>query len=193
MKIQKILEWADKNGIQIDVAEDYAEPGYKKDKPKQPILLANWNRVQDLDSALNDKIEKQFNIEWCDEWATCGDCQKIVRTSGDSYSWKAYYHCDENGFVCGDCVKKNPEDYIKSLVNNPSKADTLDISLEDQGFEELEEKYANGWYGRNDSPKEILAKLQAKFPGGEFVFGNVEASQFETRFKIYKREVEEVS
>lgn len=189
MKLGKVLEWAEKNGLDIQCADEYAEPGYTKDHEEAPILLANWNRVEEKDPEMNEAIEAEFNIEWEDEWTTCGDCGKLVRTSGDSYSWKPYYAIlNDCEVFCGDCIKKNPSEYLESLINNPSKADIFDLDLEKEGFTKLDARFENGFYGSNDNPKIILENLQKEFPGNDFIFGNLEPEQFRTNFSIYKRE-----
>jgi hypothetical protein len=85
-------------------APSYAEPGY--DQPKRGVLFANWNRFpRGFDSVLE---RAGYAIEWSDEWTTCDDCGKALRTQPDSYGWTPAYVEDESGnIMCRDCA---PED-----------------------------------------------------------------------------------
>jgi hypothetical protein len=68
-------------------ANGYAEPGYTD--PEKGIVFANWNYFP---RELPDILERGgYEIEWSDEWATCGDCGRAVRTSPNSYGWEAYF------------------------------------------------------------------------------------------------------
>jgi hypothetical protein len=86
------LQWAD----------GYAEPGYTD--PARGVLFANWNRFpRGVDSILK---RAGYAIEWSDEWSTCEECGKAVRTSPDSYAYRPHYREDliEHGtFICLDC------------------------------------------------------------------------------------------
>lgn len=56
---------------------EYAEPGYTQ--PQKGILFANWNYFHcGIDTLLENY---GFAIEWNDEWSTCEECNRAVRTS----------------------------------------------------------------------------------------------------------------
>lgn len=81
-------------------APDYAERGYTLDG-KKGILLANWN-VFPRETA--DLLEQEYHLEWSDEWDQCEECQKIFRTSADSYVWEpSGTYVDGIGSICKAC------------------------------------------------------------------------------------------
>src|SRR5262245_37415400 len=98
---------ADEPFNNIEWRADYAEPGY--DKGEHGILFANWNHYP---SRLTDILERMgYAIEWSDEWAQCDDCNRAVRTSGDSYGWRRFYYMpdDDCTILCADCALENIE------------------------------------------------------------------------------------
>lgn len=81
-------------------ADGYAEPGYT-DPPKRGVLLANWNSLpKNLDRILE---RAGYAIEWSDEWTTCDDCNKAVRTQPDGYDWKPRYAEHNGAVLCEAC------------------------------------------------------------------------------------------
>jgi hypothetical protein len=90
-------------------APGYAEPGYTQ--PAKGVLLANWNNLpRNLDRIL-EKLG--YAIEWSDEWMTCEGCQKIVRSSADSFVWEpAYKIVNDSEVLCTACYADEhpPED-----------------------------------------------------------------------------------
>lgn len=83
-------------------AEGYAEPGY--DQPKRGVLMANWNKFP---RHIGDTLERAgYAIEWSDEWDTCEDCNKAVRTSPDSHGWEPSFVLREDStLLCHNCVE----------------------------------------------------------------------------------------
>ena len=81
-------------------SHDYAEPGYET--LKRGILFANWNLFCAKAVTLCERMG--FEIEWSDEWTTCSDCDKAVRTSPDSAYWTPSYVITKDGdFWCKEC------------------------------------------------------------------------------------------
>ena len=84
-------------------ATGYVECGY--DEPAKGVLFANWNVFpRNLDRILE---RAGYAVEWSDEWSTCEDCNKALRTSPGSYSWRPMYREDliEHGsMVCLICA-----------------------------------------------------------------------------------------
>ena len=182
MNIAELLENYD-----INVAEDYVEPGYSKDNEGM-IFLANWNNIPD---EISDELEEKYNIEWEDEWDTCHNCGRIYRTSPDSYMWKPYYFYFENAceLICGDCIKEDPEDYLETIVDDPYACEIFDIDLEEHGFEKINDDYfESGHYGTNDDPRKIMENLLEENPDYEYIFGNMKNEQFRVTFDVYRRE-----
>jgi hypothetical protein len=85
-------------------ANDYAEPGYET--PERGILFANWNLFCTEAVTLCERMG--FAIEWSDEWSTCGDCGRAVRTSPDSYAWELSFVLDEGELLCEECAEDQP-------------------------------------------------------------------------------------
>lgn len=84
----------------------YAERGYS-DPYHGIIATGNWNAVDKYDSATKKRVAVPgddlpvrlsavfealgVDCEWSDEWSTCNDCGKLVRTEPDSHGWKPSY------------------------------------------------------------------------------------------------------
>jgi hypothetical protein len=85
-------------------AKEYAEPGYSQ--PDKAILFANWNYFpRGIDTILENY---GFAIEWSDEWSTCEDCGKAVRTNPDCWDWKpSFALVGDCTLLCLDCKAKN--------------------------------------------------------------------------------------
>lgn len=130
-------------------------------------------------------------IEWLDEWAECSHCYRAVRTEPDSYSWTpAYAWVGECDIVCASCLRANPDWIIDDYINNAEKALTVlgTDELTALGFEHNDERYASGWYGREDNPSAILEHILKFAPEGtEVVFTIDSNGQFETSFSAWTR------
>lgn len=130
------VSWYDRtlpNGYEIKWASGYAEPGYPA---CEAVLLSNWNDesryvkgpwrdglskwvvLDDTASRLADSLSKLDGVEidWCDEYAVCEECDKAFRTTADSHSWTMYGAWNGDGYSCGDCIKNDPD--LKSLIES---------------------------------------------------------------------------
>lgn len=167
----------------IGFANGYAEPGYQD--TDKGVLFANWNcfskRVVDvLESA-------GYAIEWQDEWSTCGQCYKAVRTSADCYQWQPYYVECDGEIDCLDCV--DWQSVLEGYEDNPRKAVFNACNPADYGYRLIsgEDEYESGFHaGQDDNPKEILARLNAQGKHG-IVFRIGETSQFYIRFEVWQK------
>ena len=187
-----------------DWADGYAEPGYND--PAEGVLFGNWNVQRQHDKTgqvvvFEDRRPARFSaiaeaagygVEWYDEWSTCHDCGKAVRTSPDSYGWRrSYAFIGECDLVCHECVKASPDDYVAELIKNPQQADTLDLDLTAFGFQPWNGTYENGWHpAQNDDPKTITAEIRQTHPGAEVVFQIPSVGQFDIRFTAWYRLLE---
>ena len=186
--IERLLE---KHGRCIDMlCNDYAEPGYKKEN-NGDILFSNWN---DVPKHIMTWLEKNHTLEWSDEWSECDECNNAVRTISDSYGWTAYNAVLELvgcTFLCGDCIKDDPDDYLEELTNNSDKADTILGDLTKYGYKLIDKGFENGWHpGQTDEPAPILAEAQEQYPHMDFIFGNISVGQFDIHFDLYGKKVE---
>ena len=87
-------------------APGYAEP-YRDDPIPKAVLLANWNN---LPENFDRTLEKAgYAVEWSDEWTTCEDCQRAIRTEPDSHWYKPHYQIIEEdrsaAVLCLDCLQ----------------------------------------------------------------------------------------
>lgn len=172
----------------LDYAPSYAEPGYTQ--PERGVLFANWNYFP---SSIDDTLERAgFSIEWEDEWTTCEDCGRAVRTSPDCYGWQpSYALIDDCQIVCADCLAKDPIEYLESLENHPTRALNMPaIDPAEYGYTIVEQGFENGFHpGQNDNPKEIYKRLHEKFP--RLLFRVDDVGQFDIGFSIWTKQDEE--
>jgi|SRR5215469_1199077 len=191
----QISNWAN----EVQWHEDYAEPGYSCGK--HGVVTGNWNNIDEYDPAtktrrdisdiperLSRVLEKLgVEIEWSDEWTSCSGCYKIVRTSGDSYSWQPSYVYGDGEIYCHDCISDDPDSHLESLEDNPDTCNTIeDIDPADYGYVKVnEDSYETGWHpGQTDSPHQIAKDLRAK-KVYRFLFNLDENSQFYSRWSVY--------
>lgn len=184
--------------------DDYAEPGYRKEREDLPILFANWNPQGNTcfegveyigDNMTMPRLESIFEhygytIEWSDEWTECEQCQRAFRMLGDSYSWSMYGYVGDHATICGDCIKLDPYDYLGSLENNPRKCATIDgLDPADHGYVKLnDDSYENGLYGgQMDDPRAIALALRAAGVT-RFLFALDSVAQFGLDFSCYVHE-----
>lgn len=177
---------------------------------EQFVIVYGWDDVQDIQKALDPSFEpkdkydsslldKAMDGNWgfSDEYSVCDECGHVIKTTPDSYSWKPDFFVDyEEGTIhCGDCVRKDPEGYLNSLINNPDRANTIlsPKELEGLGFQRIGQDYQAGWYDRNDNPKDILGKAMDEQPNASFIFSIKAQGQFATDFELWGKglEVEE--
>ncbi len=86
----------------LQYAASYAEPGY--DDPAKGILFSDWNYFP---RDLTDILETYgYAIEWEDEWSTCYECGKAVRTSPNCHNWTPSYVIEDE-IICKDCSERS--------------------------------------------------------------------------------------
>lgn len=210
--------WGD-GDIVTDVISGYAEPGYGGDDAV--IVLGNWNGqtrtsgwskyspehaplfawTDRTGPMLADALEELgAEIEWLDEWTSCSECYRAVRTVENSYSWKPFYawigDCD---IVCGNCLRKD-EGFLEAgeYINEPTRCVTWADSslLEEWGWVKWEpgdeHDYENGWCeGQNDDPKLILAEILRRDEDAKVVFLLDSTGQFDIHFSAWTKPAEE--
>ena len=164
----------------------YAEPGY--DDPKRGILFADWN---DASRRVQDILERAgYSCEWHDEWSTCSECGKAVRTSGDSYGWQQSFWMPEDSgeIICNECIE--PTEYLASLENKTHICSTLrSIDPSDYGYVQLQDGFENGFHpGQNDDPKKIYSQLRANGETRPLIFVLDSTGQFDIGFSVWAKQ-----
>lgn len=149
--------------------------------------------------------------EWLDEWQVCIDCQRLIRTEADSYSFQleaVWVDCE--GYRCSDCALEDVDTslieggYIWKItdgyVEEPESSravsfcDTSD--LEEIGFTKWApgdpQSYESGWHpGQTDTPQQVAESIaQQSDSDCEIVFYLDETSQFYVGFSAWIRPIE---
>lgn len=200
ISVQKLLEIAERRrGYRYVtlVPAGYGEPGYDTGKP---VVLGNWNNIDRYDPATRTRVDVDntmerlakifkylgWEVDWEDEYCSCSECGRAIRTKGDSYSWQMYGWADDGEFLCGDCIKEYPERYLEFLDGNPRVALTIHgIDLSQHGYRLYQDGFENGFYpGQTDDPKKIAKELRA---GGieHFIFVLDHVDQFDISFSVW--------
>ena len=193
-------------------AFEYAEPGYKT--PESGILFGNWNdkdrydpdtktriKVSDLPSRFAKIAEYAgYAIEWSDEWITCENCNKAIRTSPDCYSWTpSYVLLRECSVVCLECLDNVIEDYLSEMIGESNRVIPENVArhidFEAHGFTQVnEEAYESGFHpGQEDTGPKVIKTLTASgviTDDTEWLFVQDEQSQFYIRFSLWIRKVD---
>lgn len=196
--IASLLDFtSDKTGRDFSICSAYAEPGYI-DPDSGLIVFGNWNPkcgfsvpkdVQHKDpvSKLSRILEKcGAELEWSDEWSTCGDCGKAIRTSPDCYQWTPYYRIlNDCELVCLDCL--DAADYLESIEDDSRHCappqDKFNPEL--HGYVKHNGTFENGFHpGQNDNPAKILEAMHANGMH-HVIFRQSEQSQFYIKFEAY--------
>ena len=178
----------------FNFAQDYAERGYSS--PENGIVFGNWNPVCGFDKTKEiqkrDPVSKLarvlkaagFELEWEDEWSTCCDCGKAVRTSPDSYSWTVGFRIvNECELVCLDCL--DPEAYLAECEDDCDKAFPPEWNPESFGYTKHNGDFETGFHpGQNDSPAAILKLLHSQGKRG-VVFRIKSSGQFDLTWEAY--------
>jgi hypothetical protein len=181
--------------------EGYAEPGY--DNPASGIVaLGDWNDISTYQDGkwvsedntlcrLGAMLEKLgVALEWNDEWTTCDDCGKLIRTSPNSYCWKFSGWQSDDGCVCSECVMKDPEDYLENMEGETTRAVTLEIDPAKHGYTQLEGWFEHGLYGGQNADPKVIAKSLKKLGVTRFLFVLDDVGQFDARFSVYVHDSE---
>ncbi len=192
------------NGAEIEWVPGYSEPGYGP--AELGVYLANWNpksfrrgckgesgyqpEVPTFESRAGELLERLgADLEWSDEWSTCGDCGNAVRTSPDGYSWTpSYVLLNECELVCSECLSDDPEALAEHLEGSTDRADTFGVDWSLHGWRLLPEEYVSGFHpGQDDDPKVIAAALRERGVD-RFLFQIDANGQFETCFRVWVRD-----
>lgn len=173
----------------------YAEPGYSGDI----IATGNWNDIDTYEAKTQSRrvicniprrLEAIFTklgveCEWSGAWCVCDSCQKLVRTSPNSYGWLPSFVQHPDGIECHECTLKDPESYLESLEGQHDRANVLNIDPSEYGYVKQDEVYESGFHpGQTDDPKKIAKDLRSKGVD-RFLFQIDKTGQFDTTFSVY--------
>ena len=183
------------NAMSVDAvvsnhSHSYAEPGY--DDPEGGcIFVGNWNKHDNLVRIIE---AAGGAVEWEDEWSTCSDCYKLVRTQGDGHGWTASFVIqNECELFCHECMEDEDDrlEHLKEeLEGNPEKGETLGWDLEELGYVEMDEDFQNGLYGgQKDDPHAIGKALESR-DITRYVFQIDRVGQFDCHFSCWIHESE---
>lgn len=187
------------DGDVMDIAPDYAEPGYTLDADKEKIVIGDWNSSA-IDKELTERLEECFELVWCDEWTTCTHCANAFRVQPDSYMWQPYYYVfNECEPVCFDCIAEEDDwlvELIEDFIDEPTKLLQVPIGtdkLVEQRFTRFNEHpYESGFHhGQDDKPETIMEEVVAAelvVSDYEFIFVQSSAEQFTIKFDLYYRQ-----
>lgn len=194
--VTKLQSLYDEGDVYFDTANDNGETflivdGWEDVHKIQKALRPDFEPKDEYDTSVLDEIFGYQGDGWGfrDSYSKCDSCGNVIQTEPDSYSWTPdfFVDYDKGEIICGDCVRKNPQDYLETLYNNPKKANTILSAqdLIDNGFEKIEGDYENGWYDKHDSPEEILDKALEAHPSATFIFNISSQGQFATKFELW--------
>lgn len=178
----KYLRQADSAIEEINFAAEYGEPGYTN--PEKGILFGNWNYFSREVADLLAKVG--YELEWEDEWTTCGNCGKALRTQADSHGWQPSYFEQDCSIYCVECV--DVEEFLAGKEDDPRTALNDHIDPSQYGYTKLEGDFESGLHaGMNDDPNKIYDRL--KTAGHKrLLFMIDEVSQFYMTFSVWKKQ-----
>jgi len=199
--LANVIQSAVDQGADIKWAPHYCEPGYNEtllvgEKPSG-IYFANWNPksftplVSTIESRIGALLEHyDIPMEWSDEWDTCCDCGGAIQTQPDSYFWKpSYVLFNDYEIICESCVFADLDSYEEQLLNDPNRADTLDVDWSSRGWRRYDAKFETGFHsGQTDNPQEIFDQLTNTLTDPPDILFSIDSvGQFETNWSAWIR------
>lgn len=153
-------------------------------------VTQTWAVTDDMPSRLYKALERlDVELHHYDQASPCHECQKLVDTDV-TFGLPPSIFVDDCGTVCLECVAKDLNDWAEDYIDNSDKAlpDGLDEdTFTAAGWTATKDDHRSGWYGREDSPDEILAKLKEREPEVEVLFQITGAHMFEISFTTWFR------
>ena len=180
----------------------YCEPGYGSTN-EDIVVTGNWNTISKYDSntrksidvdktppRLCEVLEKMsVEIEWDDEWVACCECNGLLRTSPDSYSWKPSYVQTDDGIACENCL--DGEDHLNNLEGNCGNANTISsINPEDHNYQKVDYDFESGFHWGQDADPKLIGKALEEQGIYRYLFQIDSQGQFDTRFSVWIHESE---
>jgi len=172
--LKLVQEWGDTR-----IGKDGRGPMSHNSSPPYIEILPGLETV--LEEVYGPNITHGFS----DEYARCDDCDLIICTRPDCYSWTPPYKIIDGNMLCNDCIRKDPDYYINHIKNSVREfhSGAIDIDLTKHGYAQVGDDYCVGLNEfANDDPKKILKILREY--NIDVIF-EISASQFDTDFKVY--------
>jgi hypothetical protein len=170
-----------------DIAEGNVEPGYTD----APLALGDWWVTVDGDLRESKVVPLLaacgVDSAFYDEWTTCHECCKVVRTSPDHYGWKrSYFLFHGCELVCHECITDDPEPYLEALSGDPNTAITIDsVDPIDHGYCPVWGEFENGLYGGQMDSPHAIARAFGERGWDDFIFSLDRVGQFDAAFTVY--------
>lgn len=156
--------------------------------------------IEDTNYWLFDAVTDE-ELEWGygDEWGTCGNCNKALRTHPDGYGWTPeYYEFQDGDRLCPDCA--DPEEIIEDIQERYWNDEAIPlpwfVDLDDT-WTRLEGQSAAGILDHqvrnpaaNDNPMKQVEKIREHIARVQIVFRS-HPEQFQVRWDIYIRSLDE--
>lgn len=215
--LRNLFAYADKHNLDITYYPGNVEPGYDD----TPVLAANWNTPgeYEIKHGLAERRNRQAKIgkwlewresnyddlqlQWSDEWTSCDNCGKAVRTSPNSYSWTRSFVELDGEIICRECWDSLIEDIITLYASNyhngfENKALPPEFSalLESAGFtcwqpnENECKRYETGFHAhQTDDPKAVFDEIMSDSHDWEICFVILSTGQFDVDWTAYVRKI----
>jgi hypothetical protein len=171
----------------IDIVSEYGDHNRTLEEGKEAILLGNWNNFDKYPNIM-EFLEKNYELEWTDEWVIDYDNQRCFRSSPDSYGYQPQfgYFNDE---ICSveEINELDEEDFLEFLeqnryLNNPKTAVNL-MRFKERGTCIGEDEYM--MFEKEIDPSKMLAEAQKENPEKDFYFVVDGVAQFGLDFSLY--------
>ena len=180
------------NRHNLEIFDDYAEPGHTLEEDKKGVLLGNWN---DLDQTELDELEADWELEWCDEWTSCEICRKLVRTSSDGWGWQpSHVFAFDVGTVCSPCLLADSallEQYLDQVVKTLPAILLMDLPLEEHDFCLVCSDLDTGIHEGNTNTDFVALStlMKQEYPENKFIIKLDCTEQFESSYSLWTQGV----
>jgi hypothetical protein len=188
--IQRIAE-----STQSDWASEYGNDS-RYTQGDGPIIIQSYdmcnimNKHPRIEQAA---IDQGFELVNYDEYTVDHECDKVWRTSPDSYGWTPSVVYTEHGDLI--TPDSDIDEWIEWAVNEESRCLTSTFcklaDLEELGFVQEPDDdttYESGLHpGQTDDPAKMYKELRVKFPESDIIFWLKESSQFYVVFQVLRR------
>ena len=136
-----------------------------------------------------NKLGCPIEAEWGDEWTSCDECGRYVRTSPDSYGWTRSY-ADINSATCLPRVRQRKPRRVYRVAHEPPQACQHHLGqerIEAAGFRPFADGLENGLHEfQAASPTKIAHWLRERGVN-EYLFTIDDVGQFDTTFSVWIR------